>query len=119
MFNRTASKLFEFVFNLISLVGIGLAVWGGIWAYLYRGKPKPDDYKRWENKYTKKHGEIEFKDLERGFVDPGMVYDADNFASHRDFNKGWRRKRIVGVVLGLVGAAIASSSQVILSMLGL
>jgi len=114
-----ASEWTEFIFNLIILTAFGLGGLGGYLLYRYRSNPKPKDYEKWKEKYKKKHGkEPEFDKLESGFVDAGIAYAADGYASAKDFGKGWRRKRIVALVMVLVGGAGIPASRVIYSMLG-
>lgn len=113
-----ASEWTEFIFNLIILTGFSSGGLGGYLLYRFRSIPKPKDYEKWKEKYKKKYGkEPEFDELESGFVDAGVAYAADGYASAKDFGKVWRRKRIAGLVMVLLGGAGIPASRVIYSML--
>ncbi len=108
------SELIQTISTFTSLVGISLVILGTIWARKYSGRPKVSDYEKWKEKYEKKHGEIKFEDLERGFVDPGVVYDANDYSSHKKFNKEWKLKNKMGYVLGIIGGALVPAGLLLL-----
>lgn len=103
----------ELVFRFIFLIGLGLAGLGACWLYKYVPRPKPKDYEKWKKKHKSKHDGAGLHELESGFVDPGMVYDADGYPSHKDFGKGWRRKKKVGIVFVIIGPIFAASQGIV------
>ncbi len=104
------SKLPEFLFNLVTLIGIALAVGGSVGVLKYEKRPRKEDSDKWIKNYEKTHGKWDPKltDLLRGELDVGSVWDANDIESPKKFIESWKTRRKISRILIFIGPVIAA-----------
>lgn len=105
------SKLSDLILDLITLTGIGIAIVGSLGLLKYEKKPREEDVNNWIKRYEKKHGkwDPQLKDLVRGELDVGSVWDADDHEAPKKFIKSWKTRRKISRFLIIMGPGIAAA----------